>query len=208
MVALLIGIVLGAAVEFGAWTLRLWVYRQPQTAVLNVVLMFGVLMGGLASMVPVIGVLPVYGLGFAVGLFYEMLNLRVLQWWEFPGERLAFVRGHTAIVLALAVAWGAVPVFIASAQAALPGPRVLLDVAKRVEPRPERTKVPIKVRLERINEKERRLLEKIEAVQERERDLQNRLAEVRAHKQMLLDRRAVSRPGQPEATPTGSWLLR
>ncbi len=200
---MLIGALIGIAAELGAWALGLWVYRQPQTPVLNIVVMFGVIMGGLASWVRVIGVLPVYWLGFAVGLLYEALNLRVLKWWDFPGERLAFVRGHTAIILVLAVAWGVVPVVIANTHTAVPPTRLLLGAAgKQVQPRAERTKVTIEARLEQINEKEKRLLEKLEAVRQRQRDLESRLEEVRTYKQMLLSRQPVSRPGQPGATPT------
>jgi hypothetical protein len=200
---MLIGVLIGIATELGAWALGLWVYRQPQTPVLNVVVMFGVIMGGVASLVRVIGLLPAYWLGFAVGLIYEVLNLRVLKWWDFPGERLAFVRGHTAIILVLAVAWGVVPVVIANAQTAVPRTHLLLGAAeKQLKPRPERTKVTIEARLEQINEKEKRLLEKLEAVRQRERDLESRLEAVRTYKQMLLNRQVVSRPGKPGATPT------
>ena len=200
---MLIGVFIGIATELGAWALGLWVYRQPQTPVLNVVVMFGVIMGGVASLVRVIGVLPAYGLGFAVGLIYEVLNLRVLKWWDFPGERLAFVRGHTAIILMLAVAWGVVPVVIANAQGALPRTRLLLGAAeKQLNPWSERTKVTIEARLEQINEKEKRLLEKLEGVRQRERDLESRLEQVRSYKQTLLARQGVVRPGVEGATPT------
>ena len=56
---ILIGMVFGILTEIIAWWLRLWIYRQPQTPILNVVLVFGLLMGGLAAFIPRYGVLPV-----------------------------------------------------------------------------------------------------------------------------------------------------
>ncbi len=201
----LIGMLLGLFTELGAWGLGLWVYRQSQTSVLNVILMFGLVMGSIASLVPSIGIAPAYWLGFAAGLAYEVLNLRVLKWWYFPGERLLFLRGHTAIVIGLAILWGILPVVIARAQTLLPRTRVLLAAAQREPKRhPTHEKPSVETRLEQINEKERRLLEKLDAVHKRERDIENRLEQVRMYKQMLLARQGVIKPGTQGMTPTPS----
>jgi hypothetical protein len=186
---MLIGMVIGVAMEVAARTLRLWIYHQPQTPMLNVVAMFGVIMGGIASLVPRIGLAPAFVLAVAVGLGYEIANLQLLNWWYFPDERLWFIRGHTAIVVVIALLWGLTPVVIAGAQAALPGARNM--AASRQS------------RLEALAEREKQLLEKLEGLQQRERDIQTRLEELRVLKQALLARQAVHPPGaQTTPVPT------
>jgi hypothetical protein len=54
-----------------------------------------------------------------IGVAYEVLNLRRLHWWEFPGERLYLLRGHAAVVLAISVMWGGVPLVTAALHARL-----------------------------------------------------------------------------------------
>jgi hypothetical protein len=118
---MLISMVIGVGGEVSARTLRLWIYRTAYTPLVNIVVMFGVIMGGIAALVPSVGVLPIFFIAFAVGLVYEIANLYVLDWWYFPDERLAFVRGHTAIVVVLALLWGTVPVVTAGVRAVLFG---------------------------------------------------------------------------------------
>jgi hypothetical protein len=184
---ILIGMTIGAVAELGARVLKLWIYRQPQTPILNVVAVFGLIMGGVATLVPTIGVAAAFVIAFAFGLIYEIANLRVLNWWYFPGERLAFLRGHTPIVVVIALLWGFVPVVIAGAQSQLPGAR--------------RARAPGQTRLQILSEREQQLIEKLDAVRQRERDLETRLEDVRALKQALLAREAVRRPGKPERSP-------
>lgn len=112
-----VGIVFGVAAEFGARAFRLWVYRRPQYPVVNVVAVFGLIMGGLAALVPTVGGIAAFLIAFAAGLAYEILNLTQLHWWDFPDRRLLFIHGHAAIVVTLAVMWGVVPVLIASLRA-------------------------------------------------------------------------------------------
>lgn len=59
----------------------------------------------------------------------------------------------------------------------------------------------MQVKLERLNQREKQLIEKLEAVRQRERDIQTRLEEVRHRKQSLLDQQEVHKPGSHEATP-------
>ncbi len=181
---MVIGIILGVAIELVARTFRLWIYHQLQTPILNVVVMFGLIMGGVASGARTLGLPLLVVIGFAIGLLYEIANLRILKWWYFPGERLAFVSGHTAIVVVLALLWGLVPAMIAGAQSALP------------KARPSR-----EARLERLNTREQQLIAKIEALRARQREVETRLEEVRAQKQALLARQAVRRPGIQDASP-------
>ena len=116
---MIIGMLLGAVTEAIARTLGLWVYRRPQTPIINVVVMFGLIMGGIASLVGPLGIVGTFVLAFAIGLAYEIANLRLLDWWYFPGDRMAFVRGHAAIALVLAVLWGSVPLLTAACHGVL-----------------------------------------------------------------------------------------
>ncbi|MBI4515012.1 MAG: hypothetical protein HY699_04250 [Deltaproteobacteria bacterium] len=109
-----IALVIGVAGETNAYCQRLWVYRRPIYPVLNVLLMFGLVMGGLASMASQLGLATVFAIGFAVGVVYEIANLRWLHWWEFPGERLYFLRGHGPVVVAISLFWGGVPLLVAA----------------------------------------------------------------------------------------------
>ncbi len=193
---MLIGVAVGVAAEFVARVFKLWIYRQPQTPIINVLAMFGLIMGGIAGAVPRIGLLPAFGVAFAVGLVYEVANLQWLDWWYFPEEHLAFVHGHTAIVLVLSLLWGAVPVMIVGAQQrALPMGRPERRAAHSAA-------VSGQTRLEALQQREAQLIQKLEALRERERDIETRLEQTRALKQMLVSRQPVRKPGAQDATPT------
>jgi hypothetical protein len=110
----LIAVAIGALSELTARLARLWLYRRPLYPVLNVLLVFGLLMGGVATLAPSLGLAGVFGLGFALGLAYEVANLAVLDWWIFPGDRLLFLRGKAACALGVSVSWGLVPVAVAT----------------------------------------------------------------------------------------------
>lgn len=181
-----IGMLIGTATELVARTLRLWIYRQRHTPVLNVVIVFGLIMGALASRIRPLGLPLVVGIAVGVGLVYEIGNLRVLKWWDFPDERLAFIRGHAAIVVVLALLWGAVPVMIVGVQAVIPRvSETVLGVS----------------RLERLNQRERQLTRKLDGLRERVRAVETQLDEVRTLKQTLIGRRAVRRLGSSDANP-------
>lgn len=183
-----IGMLIGVATELVARTFRLWTYRQSRTPVLNVIIMFGVIMGGLTSRARFLGLEAVIGIAFGVGLLYEVANLRVLKWWSFPNQRLWFIRGHAAIVVVLALLWALVPVMIVSANAMLPraGHTVLSGADSR---------------LERLTQRERQLTEKLDALHQRARAVETQLDEVRVLKQTLLGRQAVRQLGAQEANP-------
>jgi hypothetical protein len=181
-----IGMVIGTATELVARTFRLWIYQQRQTAVLNVVIVFGLVMGALASRMRSLGLPLVVGVATGIGLMYEIANLHFLKWWSFPNQRLAFIRGHAAIVVVLALLWGAVPVMIVG----------VLTVVPRVS----ETVLGVS-RLERLNQRERQLTRKLDALRERVRAVETQLDEVRTLKQTLLGRRAVRRLGSAEANP-------
>jgi hypothetical protein len=109
----LIAVIIGAVSELAARVGRLWVYHRPILAVLNIVVVFGLVMGGVALLAPELGVTGVFAVGFAIGLVYELANLAVLHWWFFPDDRLLFLRGRTACAVGVAVAWGVVPAAVA-----------------------------------------------------------------------------------------------
>ncbi len=181
-----IGMLIGVATEVVARTFRLWVYHQRHTPVLNVLIVFGLIMGALASRMRPLGLPLVTGIAVGVGLAYEIANLRVLKWWYFPNDRLAVIRGHATIVVVLALLWGAVPGMIVAVQKAIPRvSQAVLGVS----------------RLERLNQRERQLSRKLDGLRERVRAVETQLDEVRLLKQTLLGRRAVRQLGS-EANPT------
>ena len=118
LACVLLGMIIGTVTEVTARTCRLWLYRRPHTPVVNVIGMFGFIMGGLAAAAGHLGTAATFGLAAAIGLAYELANLHILDWWYFPDQRMAVVRGHTAIVLTLTLTWGLVPLMIAAARSA------------------------------------------------------------------------------------------
>jgi len=118
LACVLLGMIIGTVTEITARTARWWLYRRPYTPVVNVIGMFGLIMGGLAAAVGHLGTAATFGFAAAIGLAYELANLFILDWWYFPDQRMAVVRGHTAIVLTLTLTWGLVPLMIAAARGA------------------------------------------------------------------------------------------
>jgi len=183
---IVISMIIGALTEATARLLKLWLYGQPQTAILNIVGVFGFIMGGIAGLVPQIGAGAAFGLAAVVGMLYEIANLRLLHWWHFPAERLLFIRGHHAIVLVLTMLWGVLPVLTATVNASM-----------------RRSDVPttIEGRLEVLNAQEKHLLEGLDAVRQRERTIQARLDRVRQKKQILLERQGMRPPRTTHEAP-------
>jgi hypothetical protein len=105
----LIAVAIGIAGETSAYIQRLWVYRRPLYPIVNVLVVFGLVMGSIASLAGHFGLAVVFGLGFGVGLVYELLNFAVLDWWYFPGDRLYALRGKMACAVGVSVGWGLVP---------------------------------------------------------------------------------------------------
>lgn len=171
---------IGVVAEVVARGLRLWVYGNPWFVLVNVFLMYGLVMGGMAALVPRLGALPVLLCGAAAGLAYEIVNLRWLHWWSFPGQRMLFLRGHVAILAVLTVLWGLVP----------PTTWALRSAWAAVD-RPRRT---LQERYDGLAAREQHLLGKLQALQEREQQIERQLEAVRAHKRPLDDRLKVQAP--------------
>jgi|CXWL01.1.fsa_nt_gi hypothetical protein len=110
--SVLAGIGVGVLGEIGAHLRRLWVYRRPLYPVLNVLLMFGLIMGTLAWAGGSLGAPALFGIGFGIGLAYEVLNFAVLDWWFFPDDRLLGLQGKTACAIGVSLGWGTVPVTV------------------------------------------------------------------------------------------------
>jgi hypothetical protein len=110
LAAWLVGVLMGVAGEGMARAGQLWLYRRPLYPVVNVLMMFGVVMGGLSLLVPYAGAAIVFLLGVALGYAYEWWNLARLDWWYFPHDRFLVFRGKQGCALAVAALWGTVPV--------------------------------------------------------------------------------------------------
>lgn len=110
LAAWLVGVVMGAAGEGVARGGRLWLYRRPVYPVVNVLGMFGLVMGSLSLLVPQWGAVVVFLLALALGYAYEWWNLAMADWWYFPQDRFLVFRGKQGCALAVAVLWGTVPV--------------------------------------------------------------------------------------------------
>ena len=106
------GIFFGVVSELSAFTLQLWQYRQLRYPVINIVLLFGVVMGLLASQIQHSGFLPVVLIAFAIGYIYEILNFRLLHWWDFPNTKFLVFTGQQGCSISVALLWAITPVAI------------------------------------------------------------------------------------------------
>jgi len=104
----------GVLAETLARATRLWLYRSPVYTTLNVIFMFGVVMGLLAALVPRRGAWLCFTAAAVVGFLYELANFHLLHWWWFPAGKFLIFRGELQISLALAVMWGMVPPLVAA----------------------------------------------------------------------------------------------
>ncbi len=109
---LAMGVLVGSVAEWTAYRLNLWRYRSPFFLGLNVLGMFGAVMGWAAGN-QLSWELKVSVAGL-IGTLYELLNIFALQAWSFPGQKLGPVRGGIAISLTLGLVWACVPVIIDS----------------------------------------------------------------------------------------------
>ena len=99
----------GLVVEIIARTGRLWIYRKPINPVINILIMFGLVMGGLSLAAQILGHIPALLIAAAIGYGYELLNFSVLEWWDFPGDRFFIFEGRQACALSVGALWGGVP---------------------------------------------------------------------------------------------------
>ncbi len=175
---------LGVVTETLARLSNAWRYRRAGFVLVNLLVMYGVVQGSLAALVPRRGALVAAALGAMSGLLYEIVNLRWLHWWSFPGQRMVMVRGHVAILAVLTILWGLVPPFAWALRVAWPGDRKVRTLQERFDI---------------LVDSEQHLLEKMRIVQERQDVLESRLQAVRAKKRLLEHKLTVRNPaGDPE----------
>jgi hypothetical protein len=108
-----IAVAIGVLGETVAARGRLWLYGRPLYRVLNVLGVFGVVMGGLATLGPGLGAAGLFAAGVAIGAAWEVTNLAWLGWWTFPADGPLGAHGPRTAAVAAAVAWGTVPVAVA-----------------------------------------------------------------------------------------------
>lgn len=100
---------IGLLCELTARLGKLWLYQKPLYPVLNILLMFGIVMGALSLLVPRSGLLPIFIIATAIGYVYEKINFNHLHWWVFPGDKFLVFNGKEACARSVAILWGVTP---------------------------------------------------------------------------------------------------
>lgn len=99
----------GSSIETVAFLSRMWEFADPAYLIVQIVGFYGIVMGGLchriASQHPVIRFLA----GFGVGGLAEVANHAWMGAWAFPDDRVWGLAVPLPGLLALAVAWGFIP---------------------------------------------------------------------------------------------------
>jgi hypothetical protein len=101
--------VLGVLTEFIACHYKLWIYTSPWLAVINALLVFGLIFGTFSWLAYGLPQVAQFGTGAALGIAYEAQNFAVLKWWQFPNQRCLFLKGERALTVGVGLAWGAIP---------------------------------------------------------------------------------------------------
>ncbi|PLW69859.1 hypothetical protein [Pseudohalioglobus lutimaris] len=102
----------GIGAEAVARSARWWIYHKPSSPVINVLLMFGIVMGTLSAQVTQWGALQVTLIAFAIGYIYEIANFKWLCWWYFPDNKFLVFRGEQGCAISVACLWAAIPVSV------------------------------------------------------------------------------------------------
>lgn len=118
--ALLLGMAVGVVVEIFAYAANLWNYHKTISPLINILVMFGLIMGALSLLLPALGAGRVFLLGLLIGYAYEWANFLILDWWVFPRDRFLVFRGRQGCAAAVAVTWGLVPLVVAQLAVRLP----------------------------------------------------------------------------------------
>lgn len=182
---IVLGMVLGVVVEGLARLFRWWEFRRSSLLVVQIVLVYGLVMGGLASFVPRLGPFAIGLVAALVGLCSELLNVAFLHWWRFLDGRNDSSAGRLAVIVVLALGWGTVPPLLARADVAL---QRALGASSAQDA------------LQALEQRQRYLLQKREDLLLRLRDVDNRLRALDRRKQRLQER-ARQRQPRAEAVP-------
>jgi len=110
LMLIVISTTIGVFAEIAAYGFKFWIYRKPYYPVINVLLMFGLLMGIIGLAVPTVGWVPVFIGATLIGYGYEKVNFSHLHWWDFPNDQFLFFKGKNACAWAVGFLWGSVPV--------------------------------------------------------------------------------------------------
>lgn len=118
--AVLLGMAIGVVAEIIAYGANWWKYHKTVSPLINILVMFGLVMGGISLLQPTLGIGGVFLLALVIGYAYEWANFVVLNWWVFPDERFLVFRGRQGCAASVAVVWGMVPLIVAQLAARLP----------------------------------------------------------------------------------------
>ena len=99
---------ISASVEIAAHVLKLWVFRAPWIGVANWIVA-STLFGTISSLVVGEPIQARFLVGAMVGVGLEAANAFGPELWTFPDERVLFLKGKPAIVVAMGLGWGALP---------------------------------------------------------------------------------------------------
>ena len=110
LMSIVIGATIGVFAEFIAHSFKFWIYRKPHYPAINVLFMFGLLMGLISLAVPTMGWASVFIMATLIGYGYEKINFSHLHWWDFPNDQFLFFKGKNACAWAVGFLWGSVPV--------------------------------------------------------------------------------------------------
>lgn len=114
----LAALTLGLMVEAGAWLFKLWTYRRPGYAALNVILLFGLIQGyGVGWVIggrhAMNGIFPVlFMVGAVVGIAVEGCNEHWLHMWSWSDNPLLGVRRSIDKAALVGVIWGFAPLAV------------------------------------------------------------------------------------------------
>lgn len=109
----------GLICELTARLGKFWLYQKPIYPLLNILLIFGIVMGALSLLVPRSGFLPIFIVATAIGYAYEKINFSYLHWWAFPQNKFLGFNGQEACARSVALLWGVTPLTSHSIQATL-----------------------------------------------------------------------------------------
>ncbi len=179
---LAIALGIGLVAELAAYVLGLRTYRVRWIALLNIVVGYGFVMGGLAAAWKSLGNGPIFLIAFFIGLTYEIANATALHWWEFNQASQSGSR-RPAVILILALLCGIVPLVTVELHAAARR----WATASNASP------------LEQLKEREVGLVNKLDQLRTQTRNVESKLDALRQRKGRLLERQGQSLDAAPPA---------
>jgi hypothetical protein len=102
-------LILGVLTEGLAYWQTLWVYDRPWLRIVSILVVFGFIFGWLSTAIADYPAWLRFASGAIVGVLYEGTNLKLLHVFDFPNQRLLFLRGPVALALGAGIPWGIAP---------------------------------------------------------------------------------------------------